>query len=182
MSMLNRRKSHLTNAKKRFLIELHSEAYYRALKKIEEEKTYQQNNSKKAKVLTILKLLFVPRKLAEEFKRNGFADNFLGLLVAVIIGLIGAVLRISAIGLLLVAGINAYETIKADASVWMTILDFLKYVPFSLALASFGSLFVIAGQEISQMKDSDKLYAYTSSIMGVLALIVAIISLLNSCA
>ena len=43
--------------------------------------------------------------------------------------------------------------------------------------SAFGELKYM-GKELSEMKDTEKLYAYTSGIMGVLALIAAVISIL----
>lgn len=41
-----------------------------------------------------------------------------------------------------------------------------------------GSVFIVAGNEFSKVTDSNKIYAYSASILAVISCIVAIISLL----
>ena len=91
--------------------------------------------------------------------------------------MIGAGLRLCALLLLLVGGLKAYETYTADASIWAATVKCSDYALFALLFALFGSFFAITSKEVAEMKDSEKLYAYTSGIMGVLALIVAVIGI-----
>ena len=177
----------MSRLEKENLIEIQAEAYYRALKRIDKENhsleesvaiNQKEQRTKKQALLVILKLIFIPRKLSAELKSSNFADNFLSLLASIIIGIIGAGLRLCAMLLLIVGAwklhIDCIAT-NADTSMWIAALD---YFAFSILLALIGSFFTITGKELSEMKDTEKLYAYTSGIMGVLALIAAVISIL----
>lgn len=178
---------HMSRLEKENLIEIQAEAYYRALKQIDKENhslekfvaiNQEEQRTKKQNLLLFLKLIFIPRKLSAELKSSSFADNFLSFLVSIIIGTIGAGLRLCALLLPFVGILKLYidcVATSADISMWIAALD---YFAFSILLALFGSLFTITGEELSKMKDTEKLYAYTSGIMGALALIVAVISML----
>ena len=167
-------------------IEYHAEAYYRALKRIEEEKqnvvteevcVKKEERTTIQTILLFLRLVFCPGSLDTEFKARKFADTFLNFIVSGTLSFTGTCLRVSAL-VVVISGIWGLYKNFADMTngivSWLMALDFFL---IAIVLALFGGLFKIAGKELSEMDNPERLYAYSSGIMAALAVIIAIIGL-----
>ena len=156
-------------------VEIQAEAYYRALKRLESEKYSQEQItttkplSKKDKVHFFLNIFFHPKKL--KIKREHFADSLLVIIVATTLDLIGYLLRLIAISLF---AYSIYSFIKFPAQVTTNIL----YIVFAIPIKFLGGIFNASSVEIENGRDYKKIYAYSASIMSVLAVIIAVIALL----
>lgn len=156
-------------------VEIQTEAYYRALKRIESEKNHQEQIataeplSKKDKVHFLLNIFFHPKKL--KIKREHLADSLLVIIVATTLDLIGYLLRLIALSLF---AYSIYSFIKFPTLVTTNIL----YVVIAIPLKFLGGIFNASSVEIENGRDYNKLYGYSASIMSVLAVIIAVIALL----
>lgn len=181
---LYKRNRHFQNKEK--YINYHAEAYYRALKRIEEERqtsvteeicVKQEKRSTMQTIRLFLKLVFRPNSLASELKAQKFSDTFLNFIVSGTLSFTGVCLRVAAL-IVLLSGIwglrENYAGMTHGIVSWLMALDFLLV---AMVLALFGSLFKIAGKELSEMDNPERLYAYSSGIMAALAVIIAVVGL-----
>lgn len=167
-------------------IDYHAEAYYRALKRIEEEKetsiaeepyVAHETRTTIQTVKLFLKLVFFPKRLASELKTQKFADTFLNFIVSGTLSFTGICLRATALVVVL-SGLwglrENYAGMTHGIVSWLMAFDFLLV---AMVLALFGSLFKIAGKELSELDNPERLYAYSSGIMAALAVIIAMVGL-----
>jgi len=181
-----RSKRNRRHRQKERYIDYHAEAYYQALKRIEEEKqnvvteevcVEKEERTTIQTIMLFLKLVFRPGSLNTEFKTRKFADTFLNFIVSGTLSFTGVCLRVSAL-VVMISGIWGLYKNYADMThgivPWLMALDFFL---IAIVLALFGGLFKIAGKELSEMDNPERLYAYSSGIMAALAVIIAIIGL-----
>ena len=57
--------------------------------------------------------------------------------------------------------------------------DFLGIIAISFVLMAMGSMFILAGGEFEKETDSNKIYAYSASIIALVSCIVSIIALME---
>lgn len=156
-------------------IDIQAEAYYRALKRIESEKYCLEQMpateplSKRDKVHFFFNIFFHPKKL--KIKREHLADNLLVIIVTTTLDLIGYLLRLIALSLF---AYSIYSFFKFPAQVTTNIL----YAVIAIPLKFLGGIFNASSVEIENGRDYNKLYAYSASIMSVLAVIIAMVALL----
>lgn len=55
----------------------------------------------------------------------------------------------------------------------------LIFIPIGFALLLWGSIFAIAGKEFAKEKDSNKIYAYSASVLALISCILSLIALLK---
>lgn len=158
------------------LIEINAEAYYRALKRIEEEKKREEKKEEKnstplkkdkwyMNILFILNFLFFPFKINKRFQlRKQMYDSVLQLFVIMILEFSGI--------LMWLAGLLHLIYVILSGFIWI-------YASFDIVIALFGSLFYMAGQAFSKERDSNKIYAYSASILALVSCIVSVIALIN---
>lgn len=159
------------------MVDIQAEAYYRALKRIEQEKLQSNqriNNKKKKKwyidLLLLLNVLFFPWKINKHFKiNNQIYDNILVGFVSSGLQLLGTIVWV--IGLLS----------------FMVMIDKIKniqevIITFYIGIVSlfFGGIFIIAGDGFSKEQDSNKIYAYSAGILALISCVVSIISLVQN--
>lgn len=161
------------------IIEIQAEAYYRALKRIEAEKSKSvepKSEKKKCKwyenVLFVLNVFFWPWTINKKFcVNNRFYDSILVLFVSGALQIIG--------GLMWLFGIVAiiYELcLLATVGFAEEMVNNCFVVMFSLFL---GSTFVLAGKEFGKETDSSRIYAYSASIIALISCIVSIIVMIG---
>lgn len=161
------------------MIEIQAEAYYRALKRIETEKSKtdeQKPEKKKYKwyenVLFVLNVLFWPWRINKKFNvSNRIYDNILVLFVSGVLKLVG--------GLMWLFGMFAiiYEIYQLIIEgIMEEIVNVSPVVIFSLFL---GSTFVLAGEEFGKETDSNKIYAYSSCIIALISCVLSIIAMIG---
>lgn len=165
------------------MIEIQAEAYYRALKKMEQEKMEQEKmesqvlvgNKKKKKwyanVLFALNIIFFPWKINKHFNiNNQIYDSILVFFVSGGLQMIGGVIWLVGIFAIIY---DIYKVIVHGA--FDTIFPIL-FIAFLMLL--IGSIFTLSGDKFSQETDSNKIYAYSASIIALISCAVSIISFL----
>lgn len=172
-------------ASKEDFIAAQSEAYYLALKRLDDERAVAppsgdpeicltKERPKSETVFLFLSLIFCPQKVKAP-PGSSIADNFLNMIVTGTMSIVGFLIRTFA--LLIVAayiyGIFTHKFIGLDA--WLMIPYFLL---IATLFALLGSTFKIASRELSTETDHERLYGYTSSIMAAFAVVLAVISLI----
>lgn len=161
------------------IIEMQAEAYYRALKRIEDEKARaDEKNPEKKKykwyqnVLFILNVLFWPWRISKIFNiSNRLYDSVLVLFVSGIMQIIGGFMW--SFGIFLVAYV-IYQTVTSGV-----MGDIVYGSPFLISFLLLGSTFVLAGEEFGKETDSNKIYAYSASIMTLISCVVGIITMIG---
>lgn len=158
-------------------VEIQSEAYYRALKRIEKERNEtkrlhrqglgKERHSKKEIACLILNFAFRPRHLQKISKTN-IADSLLNIIMASFFLLIGYSMRILGF---IVAVYTIYESFSSGVT--MKIL----YIVWCVAVLILGGFFIAASIEIENEKNYEKLYTYSASIMAVFAVIISSVAL-----
>lgn len=173
------------------LIEVHAEAYYKALKRIEEEnkklvEEEKQNiaitktgiNRKKdkwyKKLPFYINFLIFPWGIIkkENIIKKKFYDNVLLLSVAQIMQLLGSI--IWCIGAVLNCTI-IYQTYLGGLQ-----LIFCLYISIGLLFLVIGANFIIAGQDFETETDSNKIYAYSASILSLISCMISVFTIIIS--
>lgn len=161
------------------MIEIHTEAYYRALKRIEQEKEQEKEQTQdKKKDKWYLKLLFMlnvviwPWKINKRFSINKrLYDNLLVLFVTGVLQIVGFLLWFFG-GLASV--VEICQMVKGGIS--SAAITTFSIVLFMLVL---GSTFVLAGKEFNKETDSNKIYAFSACVIALISCVVAIITLIK---
>ena len=166
------------------MIEIQAEAYYRALKKIEQDKLEikepKTNKEKPAKnnlgydICFILNVLFFPWKIRKEFQlRDHVYDDLLVLSVSGILQIIGTIVWILglSIGFLGISEILKKELFSLSTAIIL--------ISVGILVILVGSIAILSGCEFSKETDSNKIYAYSASIIALLSCVVSIIALLK---
>lgn len=160
------------------MIEIQAEAYYRALKRIEQENSELEvpvNNKKLTrwymKILLMLNVFFCPWRINKYFRiNNRIYDNILVAFVSAVLQGFGGVLwLVGIIGTIY----DIYRIITMGISV--TLIVFLV---IAMLILFIGSTFVISGDKFSQESDSFKIYAYSASIIALVSCVVSVITML----
>lgn len=157
------------------MIEMHAEAYYRALKRIEDEKSKddkQKSGKGKYKwyeeILFGLNIFLWPWKINKRFSiNNRIYDSIPVLFVLGVLRFVG--------GLMWLIGLVGFVTLV----MCRVTNDILNTIAISFVLLSFGSIFILAGGEFEKETDSNKIYAYSATIIALVSCIVSIIALLE---
>lgn len=162
------------------MIEIQAEAFYRALKRIENERLDNKEQvsepvgePKKDKwydnTLFGLNIIFFPWIIHERFKINKrIYDSVLVFLVSGILQIIGTVMYFLFLGAI---GFGIYKFINDGI-----ISKLLVIVSIGIVLIGLGSLFVLAGSEFSKETDSNKIYAYSASVLAWVSCMISMIS------
>lgn len=167
--------SECVNMSEEKLIEIQAEAYYRALKRIEEEK----EEAVKEKVVEkhkftfgervgyIFNVLVFPWKINKRFKLNGIYDSLLVLIISSILKIVGSLMW----GAGVVIIINAIVPFVPNASI---------DICYGILPILFGSIGIISGSEFEKETDSNKIYAYSGAIIAIISCIVSIVAIFVS--
>lgn len=161
------------------MIEIQAEAYYRALKRIEDEKvkTDEQKPEKRKykwyeEVLFFFNIFLWPWKINKRFSiSNRIYDSIPVLFVSGILRLVGGSMWL--IGLVGIAS-EIYRV-----AIQKSINDILGTGAIAFVLVLLGSIFILAGGEFEKETDSNKIYAYSASIIALVSCIVSIIALMG---
>lgn len=160
------------------LIEIQAEAYYRALKRIENEKNAEEAKrpGKKYKwyedVFFVLNVIFWPWKINKRFSvNNRLHDSILVLFVSGILKYAGGVMWLSAIWKIVY---DVWQAVKAGA-----IVEILKDSPIIVFMLFIGSAFVLASETFKKETDSNKIYAYSGSVIALIGCVISIITLVG---
>lgn len=159
------------------LIEIHAEAYYKALKRIEDEKekcnseiTEENKKTWFDNICIILNVLVCPFRIFKPYRLSGgIYDNLLVVIISTLLKIIG--------GLLWLVGWYAvgYDIILIWQNGFAWALAVMIIVGISFVL--LGSMLVLAGKEFNKETDSNKIYAYSASIIALISCVVSVIAL-----
>lgn len=156
------------------MIEIQTEAYYRAIKRIESEKENKYNEGKMneerkykwyEKILFALNIWICPWKIYKKFQlKDNIYDSILVVFISSMIQIGGELLRL--LGILII--LRAFFVGNSDI---------LTIIATGMMLLTFGSVFILAGDQFGKEKDSNKIYAYSSCMLAIAGCIIAIIQL-----
>lgn len=168
-------KNKLNNVLQDQMIEIHTEAYYRALKRIEQEKEQTQDKKKEkwyVKLLFMLNVVLWPWKINKRFSINKrLYDSLLVLFVTGVLQLVGFLLWFFG-GLASI--VEICQMVKGGIT--SAAITTFSIVLFMLVL---GSTFVLAGKEFNKETDSNKIYAFSACVIALISCVVAIITLIK---
>ena len=161
------------------MIEIQAEAYYRALKRIENEKNEsdEQNNEKKKykwyeEIQFILNVLLWPWRINKKFNvSDRVYDSILVLFVWGVLKFIG--------GVMWIVGVIAFIGMLWQIITIGFVNEFISTIPIVIISLLLGSVFVLAGDAFSKETDSNKIYAYSASIIALISCIVSIIAMIG---
>lgn len=167
------------NISQEHMIEIQAEAYYRALKRMEQEKGIVKESIKEKEeekwyldILFALNILFVPWKISKRFKiNNQIYDSVPVLVVSGLLRIVGTIIWL--LGILLVL-VSFYKVNAIGISA-----GFFVGLSVGVFFVIFGSIFVIAGSEFSKEVDSNKIYAYSASVLALISCTIGMIALLK---
>lgn len=158
------------------MIEIQAEAYYRALKRIENEKNLEEAKKPEKKykwyedVFFVLNVLFWPWKINKRFSiNNRLHDSILVLFVSGVLKYAGGIMWLSAIWKIVY---GVWRAVKMRA-----IAEIIKDSPVIVFMLFIGSAFVLASETFKKETDSNKIYAYSGSIIALIGCVISIISL-----
>lgn len=164
------------NFSKEEMIEIYSEAYYRAAKRLEaENNSKEEDNTAKTKAGVINKILyfaniiFFPFHIRKCFKGKGkYADSIIVVVLSWLFMLVGISLWLGSWVCIILVFADTNKNLVQKS------YEILIYI----FLIFFGAIFYQAEREISNEQDSYKLYAYTSCLMAIISVIIAIVALI----
>ena len=156
------------------MIEIQTEAYYRAIKRIESEKENKYNEGKMneerkykwyEKILFALNIWICPWKIYKKFHlKDNIYDSVLVVFISSMIQIGGGLLWVLGMAIILRA-------------IFVGNSDILTIIATGMMLLTFGSVFILAGDQFGKEKDSSKIYAYSSCMLAIAGCIIAIIQL-----
>ena len=149
------------------MIEIQTEAYYRAIKRIESEKENKYNEGKmneERKYKWYEKILFALNIYKKFQLKDNIYDSILVVFISSMIQIGGELLRL--LGILII--LRAFFVGNSDI---------LTIIATGMMLLTFGSVFILAGDQFGKEKDSNKIYAYSSCMLAIAGCIIAIIQL-----
>ena len=151
-------------------IELQAEAYYRAIKRVEEEK--KKVNIKKTsekwyeKIMILINVIVFPWLIWGRRKINAHVyDGVLVIPISMLLMYGGTFFWLGGVGAIITMFCKKMEN---SFSVWM----------ISALMIFVGSLMVVSGKTFGKEEDSMKIYAYSASIIALVSCIVSIVALL----
>lgn len=161
------------------MIEIQAEAYYRALKRIEDEKSKEDEQKPERRkykwyeeVLFCINVFFWPWKISKRFSvSNKIYDSIPVMFVSGVLRFVG--------GFLWLAGLVGLGAEVYTLLISKIISNYLVTGSISLVLLSLGSIFILAGGAFEKETDSNKIYAYSASIIALVSCIVSILALLG---
>ena len=161
------------------MIEIQAEAYYKALKRIEDEKckSNEQNLEKRQykwyeKILFFLNACLWPWKINKRFSvSNRIYDSIPVLFVS-------GILRVAG-GCMWLVGLVGFVSGLYSLVMHKGLSDSLGIGVIALILLLLGSIFILAGGEFEKETDSNKIYAYSASIIALVSCIVSIVALMG---
>ncbi len=167
------------NMSREQMIEIQAEAYYRALRRMEndkvkadEEKSGKQKHKWYEEILFLINVFLWPWKINKRFSvSNRIYDSIPVLFVSGILRFVG--------GCMWLIGLVGFVNEIYNLAMYRRLNDFLGKGAIALVLLLLGSMFILAGGEFEKETDSNKIYAYSASIIALVSCIVSIIALMG---
>lgn len=115
----------------------------------------------------VINVVFWPWKINKKFHvGNGIYDSLLVLFVALVLYFSGFIMWLAGIIIIL------YTIAKLG-------IDGINIFLWSLISMLIGSTFILAGKEFSKETDSNKIYAYSASIIALISCVIGVISMIK---
>lgn len=164
---------------KRQLTEIYAEAYYRALKRVELEKSVELeqkvSNVKGRRVyqlLFVLNVLLCPFKINKQFKYNNrLYDGLLTVIISTCLEVIGIFLWIFGVLSLCCGAWFFYAQGISAALILYFIVGFM--------LIFIGSFFFLSGKTFSEETESNRIYAFSASVLALVSCILSLVAMLK---
>ena len=161
------------------MIEIQAEAYYRALKRIEDEKSKEDEQKPEIpkkkwheRILFFLNVCLLPWKINKRFNvSNRIYDSIPVMFVSFVLRLTG--------GIMWLVGMVGLVTAVYNLIVYRVFKDIVGVGPFSLVILLLGAIFILAADAFEKETDSNKIYAYSASIIALVSCIISIIALVG---
>lgn len=161
------------------MIEIQAEAYYRALKRIEDEKSKEDEQKPEIpkkkwheRILFFLNVCLWPWKINKRFNvSNRIYDSIPVMFVSFVLRLTG--------GIMWLVGMVGLVTAVYNLIVYRVFKDIVGVGPFSLVILLLGAISILAADAFEKETDSNKIYAYSASIIALVSCIVSIIALVG---
>ena len=151
-----------------------------AKKKLDNEISENSKDNKKEddkekwymKVLFMLNVIFFPWRISKKFAINQqIYDGILVIFVYVILGSLGMIAWVTGL-FAMVCGI----VLLFKGAIFSQIIEM---VGGGILLMTLGSFFTLAGREFSKVSDSNKIYAYSASIIALISCVITMIALIK---
>lgn len=163
------------NATREQMIAIHEEAYYRAIKRLQDEgkQTEREIPKKKYKwydnFFLFMNVFFFPWKICKKYTiNNTIYDSVLVLFVSLILTMVG--------GFMWLLGVIGTVWQVYQLLIRRNIFE-LEFLVLMVAATVFGSLFILAGKQFEKETDSAKIHAYSASIIALVSCVIAVIAL-----
>lgn len=162
------------------LINIHTEAYYRALKKVKENNIKELNEKEQMqykpiqKLLIMLNVIFCPWRLSKKFILNG--QIYDGFLVVAVSG----IMEVSGVFVWMLGGLGAAWIVLCEIMTKGELEGYKIIVTVIIIILLFmiGSLLYISGKSFEKEKDSNRIYAYSASIFALISCVISIVSII----
>ena len=144
-------------------------------KKVEEcqRKESEERNNKRPLyiiVLIILNVLFFPWKINKKLSiNNQIYDSVLVIFVSSVLVTVGAMSWLMGILMIIDNIVDSYTGKVWEFSVKTILLEFF--------LLMLGGLLITSGNEFSKVSDSNKIYAYSASIIALIGVVLTVVSM-----
>lgn len=168
-----------TSISKEQMIEIQAEAYYRAIKRVEDEKNVSNTPKMKRnqykwyeKIGFLLNFFFWPWHICKKYRVvDGIYDSVLVILISSIMSFIGICGWLLGVGIIV---FSVYKLICEGFSV-----TFVWTILFGVFSILIGSFLTLSGKEFTKETDSNKIYAFSACIIALVSCVVSIISLIK---
>lgn len=163
------------------MIKIHEEAYYRALKRIKNENDKNElikekskaAISKRTQMAFLLNAMFVPMKINRRFIINDkIYEGIITLFISSILWILGLLMWIFGIFMVVQNVLNMFSEVSKFIWVAETLVG--------LAIWLLGSIFIMSSSKFKKEEDSNRIYAFSGSILALLSLVISIIALFIS--
>lgn len=167
-------------------IQMYSEAYYQAMKKLENERvpiSKEDSKLKRSKLevfFFLISIIFIPKHIKSKQFGIHMADNLLSVVVALVLDTIGFLFRAVSFILFFYWIWLLITTICSETFSINSLLYTLSLFIFILILSLIGGAFSLSSKEIANEQNQNKIYAYSSAFMASIAFFVSVISFVVS--
>lgn len=152
------------------LIDVQEEAFYRAIKRIEQENEQSSIETENIKnpwymeILSFINVILFPWNINKRFRiREDIYDSILVIFISLMLKGAGSIIWLLGI-------FNFIAKIKLVEN----LISIVVLVSSTIMILSIGSVFILSGREFEKEDDGNKIYAYSASIIALVGLLIAI--------
>lgn len=165
------------------MTEIYAEAYYKAIKRIEQEKleckkeeVADQKKSRGYMLGFYLNALLFPFKISNKFfLKSRIYEDLIVMIISVALKGIGYVLWF--VGIIIIA-CGLFQVPSKGSLISMTIY-IIGMLFVGGVLIMYGSIFAIVGRDFEKEKDSNRIFAFSAFVLAFASFIVGIIAILK---